>query len=57
MFSSMEQAYIVSCVYVLQVFNNDGVLSELCGNVCLLDLAMWCDVGSYSLWHFVLEEG
>jgi hypothetical protein len=23
----------------------------------LLDLGVWCDVSSYSLWHFVLEEG
>ncbi len=25
--------------------------------VLLLGLGVWCDVGSYSLWHFALEEG
>ncbi len=24
--------------------------------VLLLNLGVWCDVGSYSLWHFALEE-
>jgi hypothetical protein len=29
------------CVYVLQVFNNNGVVIELCGNICLV-VNMWC---------------
>jgi hypothetical protein len=56
MFSSIEKACFVSCVYVLQVFNNDGVV-ELCGGICSI-IKSWCvvrDVYFYPLCSFAFE--
>jgi hypothetical protein len=33
------------------------LLNNVAMFVLLLDLGVWCNVGSYSLWHFPLEEG
>lgn len=56
-FSSMEKACFVSCIYVLQVFDSDGVIVELCCGICSI-IKSWCvvrDVDSYPLCSFYFE--
>jgi hypothetical protein len=57
MFSSIKKVCFVSCVYDLQVFDNDGVVVELCGGICSI-IKSWCvvhDVDFYPLCSFAFE--
>lgn len=50
----MEKTCFVSYIYVLQVFDNDGVVVELCCGICSI-IKSWCvvrDVDSYPLCSF-----
>ncbi len=49
--------WFICCVYVLQVFNDNGVIVEWRSNVCLVikSLCVKCLVDVYMLWNFAFD--